>query len=573
MDKFRVEVIAATPNPQQLVWAAMHQDYSEDFVIDSRDRFPEESKAGELIVKHLLMGNRGHYGCYDEETEVLTSNGWMKWNEVREWHNLAAFDLKTQEIKFEVPQALQKYKHIGQVYRLSGQQLDTVVTLDHRMVVKRRCKDNSWTDTYFEYAADVLGKLRRYLKSGFLSESERKAWQNPWNIPPKEFAMLVGFFVSDGMKPKPANQIRFRLKIKRKIDFLYSLGIPVEQKAGDWTTSTTEGDRYVINLPSIGQWFLDKCYTSDGQKCLPCGYLTLSNVEVEALLEGLKNSDGNILKTNWRYASTSTELLDQIQALLHINNLSGNWSIAHQSNEVHKAGYYLHVSDRLSPRVEINADRSRSYTESIEHYDGFVYCATVSTGALIIRRNKKIMVSGNCIEHPQITFNVGYFPHSMMQQIRTHRVGMSFDSQSFRYTGSRIIHVVEGKRDIEDVFYLRPVGYYTDRQGKKYFYSQEQRDKDLEWCRAACQLYQQRIKEGLSEEHARSIIPFDARQHFVMSCNARSLMHLLDLRWKRDAQLEAQKLCELLYVHFEEWMPTVAQWYKENRAMKARLSP
>ncbi|MGL5876190.1 MAG: FAD-dependent thymidylate synthase, partial [Xenococcaceae cyanobacterium] len=144
---------------------------------------------------------------------------------------------------------------------------------------------------------------------------------------------------------------------------------------------------------------------------------------------------------------------------------------------------------------------------------------------------------------------------------------------SFRYTGQRVIDVAEGKKDLEDVFYLRPIAHYVDRQGKKYFYSEEQRNKDLEWCLQACQLYRQRIAEGLSEEHARSIIPFDARQHFVMSCNARSLMHLLDLRWKRDAQLEAQKLCELLYVHFEAWMPAVAEWYKENRAMKARLSP
>ncbi len=65
MDKFRVEVIAATPNPQQVVWAAMHQDYSEELVWDNRDRFPEETKAGELIVKHLLAGNRGHYGCIE----------------------------------------------------------------------------------------------------------------------------------------------------------------------------------------------------------------------------------------------------------------------------------------------------------------------------------------------------------------------------------------------------------------------------------------------------------------------------------------------------------------------------
>ena len=149
----------------------------------------------------------------------------------------------------------------------------------------------------------------------------------------------------------------------------------------------------------------------------------------------------------------------------------------------------------------------------------------------------------------------------------------SFDVQSFRYSGKRVVDVAEGKKDVEDVFYLRPVGHYTNRQGKRYFYSEEQRNEDLKWCLEACKLYGKRMEEGLSEEHARSLIPFDARQHFVMSCNARSLMHLLDLRWKKDAQLEAQKLCELLYGHFEEWMPAVANWYKENRAKKARLSP
>ena len=177
------------------------------------------------------------------------------------------------------------------------------------------------------------------------------------------------------------------------------------------------------------------------------------------------------------------------------------------------------------------------------------------------------------LEHPQITFNVGFFPHSMMQQIRTHRVGISFDVQSFRYTGKRLLDVAEGKRDAEDVFYLRPVGEYTNRQGKRYFYTEEQRQADLEWCIEATKRYQQRIGEGLAEEHARGIIPFDTRQHFVMSCNARSLMHLLDLRWKKDAQLEAQKFSELLFIHFQEWTPQLAQWYLENRAKKARLSP
>lgn len=177
------------------------------------------------------------------------------------------------------------------------------------------------------------------------------------------------------------------------------------------------------------------------------------------------------------------------------------------------------------------------------------------------------------LEHPSIVFNCGYFPHSVMQQIRTHRVGISFDVQSNRYTGNRIIDAATGKRDIEDVFYLRPVGSYTDRQGKRYEYTQAQRDRDRQWCLAAAKHYQQLIAEGAAEEHARGIIPFDVRQHWVMSLNVRSLMHLLDMRWKKDAQLECQKLCDLIWPPFQEWVPEIAQWYLQNRAKKSRLAP
>jgi thymidylate synthase (FAD) len=177
------------------------------------------------------------------------------------------------------------------------------------------------------------------------------------------------------------------------------------------------------------------------------------------------------------------------------------------------------------------------------------------------------------LEHPQITFACGYFPHSVMQQARTHRVGTSFDVQSFRYTGNQVAEVAVGKRDVEDVFYLRPVGKYSDRQGKKYFYSPEQRQKDLDWCLEAAKHYKDDFEGGMAEEHARGKLPFDYRQHFIVSFNVRSLMHFLDLRGKRDAQLEIQKLCELMVPHFDTWVPAVSAWYKSTRLGKARLAP
>jgi len=77
----------------------------------------------------------------------------------------------------------------------------------------------------------------------------------------------------------------------------------------------------------------------------------------------------------------------------------------------------------------------------------------------------------------------------------------------------------------------------------------------------------------MSEEHARGMLPFDYRQHFVVTFNMRSLMHFLDLRAKKDAQLEIQQLCELMMPHFLEWSPAIARWYQFTRLGKGRLAP
>lgn len=232
------------------------------------------------------------------------------------------------------------------------------------------------------------------------------------------------------------------------------------------------------------------------------------------------------------------------------------------------------ISQTPNPQQTIYAAMHQDYAEGFVAHDRESWPSEERSGQLII---KNLLQGGRGhygpLEHPQIVLNVGWFPHSTMQQIRTHRVGVSFDVQSFRYTGSRIIDAVEGKRDVEEVFYLRPPGLYTDRQGKKYEYTADQRQQDIQWCLEASRRYKQRIEQGFAEEHARGLIPFDIRQHWVMSANVRSLMHLLDLRWKADAQLEAQKMCEIIWPHFQAWVPAIATWYEENRLKKARLAP
>jgi thymidylate synthase (FAD) len=213
-----------------------------------------------------------------------------------------------------------------------------------------------------------------------------------------------------------------------------------------------------------------------------------------------------------------------------------------------------------------------------DYAEGFVFDedppAEDEAGRIIVKR----LLAGERghygpLEHPQITFNVGWFPHSVMQQARTHRVGVSFDVQSGRYTGQRILDVAAGRRTVEEVFYIRPVGEYSDRQGKKYAYTEDQRKIDLARCYDAAAHYAHQIRQGLAEEHARGLIPFDVRQHFVVSFSLRALLHFLDLRAKLDAQEEIRHLCDLIWPHLQSWAPEVAEWYHRTRRGKARLAP
>jgi thymidylate synthase (FAD) len=191
------------------------------------------------------------------------------------------------------------------------------------------------------------------------------------------------------------------------------------------------------------------------------------------------------------------------------------------------------------------------------------------------------------LEHPQIMFNVIGYPHSVMQQYRTHRIGVTMDVQSGRYSGERIKKLGEflsqtpdwlntpiAIQRTEDVFYLRPLGYYTARQGDRYEYTQGTRRRHLHWCmQAAVQYWIDTCENGLSKEHARSLIPFDFRQNFALSVNLRSLMHLLDMRGPKDAQLEAQHLAKALLIEFVKWAPQVAEWHEKTRWQKSRLAP
>lgn len=175
------------------------------------------------------------------------------------------------------------------------------------------------------------------------------------------------------------------------------------------------------------------------------------------------------------------------------------------------------------------------------------------------------------VEHAHITVNCIYQPHDVVAQVTRHRHA-TFDVQSFRYTSDSIM-AVKNITDVEKAVYVRPVGTYTSRQGAKYEWTQEQREEKLRHALQACRMYTQDIYDGVSEEHARQSLPYSLRQHFVMTVNIRTLMHMLLLRAKKDAQVETQWFADDLFLCFKDWCPEFAKWTEVNIINKGVISP
>lgn len=177
------------------------------------------------------------------------------------------------------------------------------------------------------------------------------------------------------------------------------------------------------------------------------------------------------------------------------------------------------------------------------------------------------------LEHPQITLSCAGYVHNVIVQARTHRIGTSWDVQSQRYTGKRVLKVADSELDVEDVFYIRPPGFYTNRQGRKYEWTEERINHKRARIILACKDYALDYEEGFSEEHIRDYLPQAIRQNFVVSFNLRSMLHFMDLRSKLDAQLEIEALCESFIPILRHWAPSVWGYYEAKRLHRARLSP
>jgi len=117
--------------------ASLTWDHHEDGVVTDAVK----TKTGvNVVVKSTMPMKVGDKLCFDDQTDVLTSDGWKKVADVTIDDHVAVL-VDGQTATYRRPEAVHHYQHDGPMFRLVSPALDMLVTEDHRLWVSPRGED------------------------------------------------------------------------------------------------------------------------------------------------------------------------------------------------------------------------------------------------------------------------------------------------------------------------------------------------------------------------------------------------------------------------------------------------
>jgi len=184
-------------------------------------------------------------------------------------------------------------------------------------------------------------------------------------------------------------------------------------------------------------------------------------------------------------------------------------------------------------------------------------------------------------EHPQIAFTVKGVSRVLMAQITRHR-HMSFDVQSMRYVDFSHKHAIvppillsdEERREEYPHIFNDSTDHFNRQDGLVDLDEEVRercRERYTDFVEEAVFQYDWLTAEGMPDEDARFVLPLGTPVNMTFSGNARTMLHLLDMRKKANAQWEIRELSERLLDELFDWMPYTFNYYEQHGSNK--LSP
>ncbi len=346
-------------------------DVTRKFLKGLRDIFPN----AHIVYK---IGNH----CFEKGTEVLTSNGFVNFEDLKEDELVAQFDNKLN-ISYSKPKSIIKEHYNGLLYNVENNYSRQVVTDQHRVAVGED----------FIHARDLnISDVKNIPLNGYVKNED-------YNIS-DEMLRFVVWLVCDGCivykKMPKSEKIRFQFKIskERKIEslrfLLEKMDIPYTFKECK-KTGVNILQPYYIRV--YQKEFVHNLYESlNGKKQFPSWFRNLSKRQVEIVLNELSITDGTIHDGGITLTTTSQNDASLLQEICVINGINCNVK-SHDNLSGFKNGK---IQYKL--RIKIDSENTSLSVKKIEtkKYNDLVYCVEMPLGTVITRNNGKVAFSGNC---------------------------------------------------------------------------------------------------------------------------------------------------------------------------------
>ena len=400
--------------------------------------------------------------CYDGETEVLTDQGWKPWPEVDGTETFATVNPDDGALEYQ--QATEHFAgdYEGPMYRVRSEQVDLLVTPEHRMWVKAfdtQANRRGEEPYRIRHASELLGRRVQYCKTAVWRGQEdgwleipgtKRVWARHdtgtevvrnyvgSRFPLIEFARFLGHWLAEGSLN--GHQIVLAQKRGPMLD-----AMAANINAMGLSTYQPETGHGAVRTQNVAlRDHLEGCGRTAHEKHIPDYVHGWGPTALRAFLEAYVDGDGSRRKdcNHCVIYTSSRRLADELQVLAIKAGWSANIRVDDRTGlervmptgQRFKNARPCYVVSLVKTRTHPLVNHNGATNDSWVPYRGKVYCVKVPNGLLFVRRNGKPVVSGNT--------------HELVR----HRAGSAFSQESLRYVrltdiGFRVPPALEPVRD------------------------------------------------------------------------------------------------------------------------------
>jgi hypothetical protein len=347
--------------------------------------------------------------CYDDQTEILTENGWTLFSRLREGEKVATLE-EGRFLRFREPIRIIHAPYNGSLYSIKTASVDLRVTLDHNMYVRDRCSGAGFRliparqiigkDVEYKHHADWEGEEQAsFCLSGMGQgvDPARSRTSPAREVPMDSWLEFFGYWITTGNVDPRENIVDLRTcdagLAQRFMQVIQEMGEIPRSRPSD------QDIHIQFHSPLISQ-YLAPLGCAQG-KHIPRHFFQLSRRQLKILYRAMLAGAGDTGQQQ-RFWTSSARLKDDFQELLLRIGYVG---ICQESQPGHQTGtgdpswmveIWKPPSTPGSP-IDQNheADKSAEVCEEIVPYQGMVFCVQVPDGIVYVRRNGKAVWCGN----------------------------------------------------------------------------------------------------------------------------------------------------------------------------------